>query len=97
MQAYLLNAHIAHYHFGNRQNHDPLRKRKLLLHNKEIRRLYGQVKQQGLTLIPMKIYLKKGWIKVQIGLGKGKKMHDKRETMKRRDALRDVEQAMKTT
>ena len=97
MQAYLLNAHIAHYHFGNRQNHDPLRKRKLLLHSGEIRRLYGQVKQQGLTLIPMRIYLKKGWIKVEIGLGKGKKMYDKRETMKRRDALRDVEQAMKTT
>ena len=95
MQVFLLNAHIAHYSFGNRQNHDPLRKRKLLLHRSEIRRLYGQVKQQGVTIIPMKVYLKKGLIKLEIGLGKGKKLHDKRETIKRRDAQRDIDRAMK--
>ena len=96
MQAYLLNAHISHYDFGNRHNHDPLRKRRLLLHRNEIRRLYGQVRQQGLTLIPMKVYLKKGLIKVEIGVGKGKKLHDKRDTIKRREAQRDVERALKS-
>ena len=94
MQAYLLNAHISHYDFGNRNNHDPLRKRRLLLHRNEIRRLYGQVRQKGLTLIPMKVYLKKGLIKVEIGIGKGKKLHDKRNTIKRREAQRDVERAL---
>ena len=72
MQAFLLNAHISHYNFGNRHNHDPLRKRRLLLHRHEIRRLYGQIKQQGLTLIPLKIYLKQGLIKLEIGLAKAR-------------------------
>ena len=95
MEAYLLNAHISHYHFGNRHNHEPLRKRRLLLHRHEIRRLFGQVKQQGLTLIPLKIYLKQGLIKLEIGLGKGKKLHDKRNTMKKREAQREVERSLK--
>ena len=95
MQAFLLNAHISHYNFGNRHNHDPLRKRRLLLHRHEIRRLYGQIKQQGLTLIPLKIYLKKGLIKLEIGLAKGKKLHDKRDTMKKKEAQREVERSLK--
>ena len=81
MQIHLLNAHVSHYDFGNRHNHDPLRPRKLLLHKSEIRRLYGQVKEQGLTLVPLKIYLKKGLIKLELALGGGKKLHDKRQSM----------------
>lgn len=95
MQIYLLNAHISHYDFGNRNNHDPLRKRRLLLHRHEIRRLYGQVRQQGLTLIPLKVYLKKGLVKLELGLGRGKKTYDKRETMKRKDAQREIERVMR--
>lgn len=68
--------------------------RRLLLHRSEIRRLYGQVKEQGLTLIPIKIYLKGGIIKMELALGRGKKMYDKRQTMKKRDAERDVERAL---
>ena len=94
LQVYLLNAHIPQYDFGNRHNHDPLRPRRLLLHHSEIRRLYGQVKEQGLTLIPLKIYPKGGIIKMELALGRGKKLHDKRQTMKKRDAQRDVEQAL---
>jgi len=94
LQVYLLNAHISQYDFGNRHNHEPLRPRRLLLHRPEIRRLYGQVKEQGLTLIPLKIYLKGGIIKMEMALGRGKKLHDKRQTMKKRDAQRDVERAL---
>ena len=94
LQVYLLNAHISQYDFGNIHNHDPLRPRRLLLHRSEIRRLYGQVKEQGLTLIPIKIYLKGGIIKMELALGRGKKMYDKRQTMKKRDAERDVERAL---
>ena len=94
LQVYLLNAHVSQYDFGNIHNHDPLRPRRLLLHRSEIRRLYGQVKEQGLTLIPIKIYLKGGIIKMELALGRGKKMHDKRQTMKKRDAERDVERAL---
>ena len=94
LQVYLLNAHVSQYDFGNIHNHDPLRPRRLLLHRSEIRRLYGQVKEQGLTLIPIKIYLKGGIIKMELALGRGKKMHDKRQNMKKRDAERDVERAL---
>ena len=94
LQVYLLNAHVSQYDFGNIHNHDPLRPRRLLLHRSEIRRLYGQVKEQGLTLIPIKIYLKGGIIKMELALGRGKKMYDKRQTMKKRDAERDVERAL---
>ena len=94
LQVYLLNAHVSQYNFGNIHNHDPLRPRRLLLHRSEIRRLYGQVKEQGLTLIPIKIYLKGGIIKMELALGRGKKMYDKRQTMKKRDAERDVERAL---
>lgn len=90
LQVYLLNAHIAQYGFGNRNNHEPLRPRRLLLHRSEIRRLYGQLKEQGLTLIPLKIYLKDGLIKLELAIGRGKKLHDKRQTMKQREAQKDV-------
>ena len=94
MQIYLMNAHISQYDFGNRHNHDPLRPKCLLLHRSEIRRLYGQVKEQGLTLIPLKIYLKGGIIKMELALCRGKKLYDKRQTMKKQDAQRDVERAL---
>ena len=94
LQIYLMNAHISQYDFGNRHNHDPLRPKCLLLHRSEIRRLYGQVKEQGLTLIPLKIYLKGGIIKMELALGRGKKLYDKRQTMKKQDAQRDVERAL---
>ena len=94
LQIYLMNAHISQYDFGNRHIHDPLRPKCLLLHRSEIRRLYGQVKEQGLTLIPLKIYLKGGIIKMELALGRGKKLYDKRQTMKKQDAQRDVERAI---
>ena len=94
LQIYLMNAHISQYDFGNRHNHDPLRPKCLLLHRSEIRRLYGQVKEQGLTLIPLKIFLKGGIIKMELALGRGKKLYDKRQTMKKQDAQRDVERAL---
>ena len=78
LQVYLMNAHISQYDFGNRNNHDPTRPRLLLLHRSEIKRLYGQLKEKGLTLIPLKIYLKGGIIKLELALGRGKKLHDKR-------------------
>ena len=84
-EVWLQNTHIATYEQGNRFNHDPLRKRKLLLHKKEIIRLKKQIEQKGMTLIPLSLYLKKGKIKVQIGLCKGKDKADKRETIKKRE------------
>ena len=95
MQAMLQNVHIAPYDFGNRHNHDPLRPSRLLLHREEIYRLYGKIREQGLTLIPLKLYLKKGRVKLELGLVKGKKLHDKRETIKRRDAQREVERSLR--
>ena len=94
-EAWLLNCHISPYEYGNRQNHDPLRTRKLLLHRQEIRRLTGKVEEKGLTLIPTRIYLKKGRIKCEIALAKGKKLYDKRETERRKEATRDAQKAIK--
>ena len=94
-EAWLLNCHISPYEFGNRQNHDPLRKRKLLLHRQELRRLTGKVEERGLTLIPTKLYLVKGRIKCEVALARGKKLHDKRETERRKTADREARQAMK--
>ena len=95
MEIFLMNANISPYKFGNIHNHEPLRERRLLLHKSEIRRLYGRVKEKGLTLIPLKLYLKKGRIKIEIGLAKGKKIHDKRETLKRQDADREIARNIK--
>lgn len=95
-EAWLINVHISPYTTSSQYfNHDPRRTRKLLLHRQEIRKLIGKVEQQGLTLVPLKMYLKRGLVKVSIGLGKGKKLHDKREDMKRRQDQRDIQRAMK--
>lgn len=95
-EAWLINVHISPYDTASEYfNHDPRRTRKLLLHSQEIRKLIGKVEQQGLTLVPLKMYFKRGWVKISIGLGKGKKVHDKREDMKRREDKRDMERAMK--
>lgn len=87
--------HISPYEQGNIFNRDPMRVRKLLMHKREINRLFGTTKQQGLTLIPLSVYFLKGRAKIEVGLCKGKKNYDKRETMARRDAQRDMERAMK--
>jgi SsrA-binding protein len=94
-EAWLVNCHISPYEYGNRQNHDPLRKRKLLLHGQEIRRLTGKTVEKGLTLIPTKLYLKNGKIKCEIALAKGKKLYDKRETERRKTADREARQAIR--
>jgi SsrA-binding protein len=91
----LLNCHISPYSHGNILNHDPLRTRKLLLHRKEIERLRGKMQQKGYTLIPLKIYFKGSYAKVEIGLAKGKRQYEKRETIKEREAKRAIEKAMK--
>ena len=94
-EIYLLNLHISPYERGGYVNHDPTRTRKLLLHRKEIRRLIGAVEREGLTLIPLELYFKKGKAKVALALGKGKKLHDKRETARQRDAEREVARALR--
>lgn len=95
-EAWLINVHISPYGTASDYfNHDPRRTRKLLLHKGEIRKLIGKVEQQGLTLVPLKMYLKNSWVKVEIALGKGKKLHDKREDERRREDKRDMERAMK--
>jgi SsrA-binding protein len=85
-EAWLVNAHIGQYSHGNRENHPPIRNRKLLLHRREIDKLAVETRQKGLSLIPTKIYLKKGRIKCELALAKGKKLHDKRETERKRTA-----------
>lgn len=87
--------HISPYDHGNIFNRDPLRVRKLLMHKKEINRLLGTVKQDGLSLIPLSIYFKKGRAKVKVGLCKGKKLYDKRDVAAKKDAARNIERAMK--
>jgi SsrA-binding protein len=95
-EAWLLNVHISpHQTTSQVFNHDPRRTRKLLLHRDEIRKLIGKVEQQGLTLVPLKMYLKRGWVKVDLALVRGKKLHDKREDLKRRQDQRDIERAVK--
>lgn len=84
-EAWLLNAHISQYSHGNRENHEPTRRRKLLLHRQEIDKLLAKTREQGLTLIPTKMYLKSGHIKVELAVAKGKKLHDKRETERKRE------------
>ena len=89
-EAFLLNLHISPYERGGYSNHEPDRTRKLLLHRKEIRRLIGAVERQGLTLVPLELYFKNGVAKVALALGKGKKLHDKRDTERTRDAEREI-------
>src|SRR5881394_2319738 len=95
-EAFLFNLHISPYERGGYTNHEPTRTRKLLLHRKEIRRFIGAVEREGLTLIPLEIYFKKGVAKVALALGKGKKLHDKRETERQRDAEREIARASRT-
>ena len=94
-EIFLLNLHISPYERGGYVNHEPTRTRKLLLHRKEIRRLIGAVEREGLTLIPLELYFKKGKAKVALALGKGKKLHDKRETARQKDADREVARALR--
>ncbi len=92
-EAWLVGATIQPWSHGNRQNHEPTRRRKLLLHRREIERLIGKIQQQGYTLVPMELYFSQGKAKLEIGLGKGKKHYDKREDTKERDARRDMDRA----
>jgi SsrA-binding protein len=96
-EVWLLNAHIAPYTQGNIWNHDPLRTRKLLLHQKEIRALIGAVERKGLTLVALDLYFKDGRAKVKLGLGRGKKLHDKRADIKARDDARDMQRALRVS
>jgi len=94
-QAFLVGVHIGAYTHGNRENHEPERPRKLLLHRREIDRLFGQVQQKGLTVVPLELYLKGPWIKTELGLVRGKKLFDKRETIKQRESQRDMQRALR--
>lgn len=94
-EMWLYNVHIAPFEQGNRFNHDPRRTRKLLFKKKEIDALVGQVNQSGVTLVPLKVYLKNGVAKVLIGIAKGKKKYDKRESLKRKDQEREIQRALK--
>jgi SsrA-binding protein len=94
-EAWLLNAHISQYSHGNRENHPPIRNRKLLLHRREIDKLLGQTREKGLSLIPTKIYLKDGRIKCEVALAKGKKLHDKREAERARTAEAEAREEMR--
>jgi len=94
-EAWLINSHIAPYDPASRQNHDPKRKRKLLLNKKEIRKIWQGVKQKGLTIIPTEIYLRDGLAKISISLAKGKKLYDKRREIAKRDMQRDVDRQYK--
>lgn len=90
-EAWLVEAHIAPYEQANRFNHEPRRPRKLLLHRQEIRRLWNQVRQKGVTIVPTRVYLKEGRAKIEIAIAKGKKLYDKRETIAKRDMQREAE------
>lgn len=92
-EIFVVNLHIPEYTHGNRMNHDPNRRRKLLLHESEILKLQAKVKEKGLTLIPTKLYFKKGWAKIEIALAKGKRLYDKRQDMKKRDAKKEIDRA----
>jgi SsrA-binding protein len=95
-EAFLLGAHIAPYSHGNLQNHDPERTRRLLLHTREIEKLEAQVVEKGLTVVPLRVYFKGNRVKIEIAVVRGKKLYDKRETEKRREADREAAAAMKS-
>lgn len=94
-ELWLVDAHISEYKHGNRENHEPTRPRKLLLHRREINKIIDSLNQKGLTVVPTRMYLKKGLAKVEIGLGRGKKLHDKRSDIAKRDANRQMERAIR--
>ncbi len=89
-EIWLVNSHISEYKFGNLNNHDPLRTRKLLLNRREIRKIRQQLQEKGLTLVPLKMYFKGSLVKVEVGIAKGKKLYDKRESTKKRDVERSL-------
>jgi len=94
-EVFVENMHISPYDFGNRENHDPLRSRKLLLHVTEIAKLTKKVEERGLSLVPTRLYFKDGRAKLEIGLARGKKLHDKRQSLKQKQDAREVERAMR--
>ena len=94
-EVYLIGAHISPYSHGNITNHNPLRERKLLLKSSEIKKLQGKIMEKGLTLVPLRLYLKGRLIKLELGVGRGKKLVDKREDIKKREQDREVQRAMK--
>src|ERR671932_83423 len=94
-EAWLFNAHISHYAYGNRENHDPVRTRKLLLHRREIERLAEAATVKGMTLVVTRVYLKRGRVKFEIGVARGKKLYDKRETAMRRTVEREIRAQLK--
>ncbi len=94
-EAWLMNVHISLYDQGNQFNHDPLRNRKLLLHKKQINQLAGEISKKGVTLVPLKVYIKNGFAKVLLGLAQGKHDYDKRESIKKRDQEREIRRTLK--
>ena len=94
-EIFLESVHISAYEQGNRFNHDPLRKRRLLMHKAQIRKLLGSLMQQGLTLVPLKFYFKRNLVKVELALVRGKKLYDKRDDLAKKEAVRDMERAIK--
>jgi SsrA-binding protein len=94
-EIWLYNMHISPYTHGNRFNHDPLRPRKLLLHKKEIMRLLGKTREKGFSLVALKLYWSGDWAKIELGLVKGKKEYDKRDSIKEKDAKREIDRAMR--
>jgi SsrA-binding protein len=95
-EAFLNNLHISPYDFGNRENHDPDRMRKLLLHKKEITKLFSRIREQGYSLVPLRLYFKNGLVKVEMGLAKGKKLYDKRQDLKQKDQKLEMAKALKS-
>lgn len=94
-EVFLYNMHISPYEQGNRFNHDPLRTRKLLLHRREIRRLIGLSREKGMTLVPLRLYFKRGRVKVELAIARGKKLYDKRRDLAERSANREIERAFR--
>lgn len=94
-EVFLHNLHISPYEQGNRENHDPIRVRKLLLHKQEIRKLVSKIQLKGLALVPLSIYLRKGKIKVELAVGRGKRLVDKRETIKKKTIQREIDRIVK--
>ena len=94
-EAWLLNVHISPYDFGNRENHEPRRERKLLLHRREIRKLQSKVSERGWTIVPLRMYLKDGRAKIEIALVRGKRLYDKRDAVAERDMNRELQRAVK--
>lgn len=95
-EVFLYDVHVSPYAYGNRMNHNPLRVRKLLLHRPEIKKLYGRSREKGLTIIPLKMYFKNGKVKVELGVGRGKKLYDKREDIKERDDKREMARSFRS-